>query len=102
MISIKDFLFNRLNRVDCHANLFGENVLDKYCDIANDSIVMVDYSLRNNNTSLMKYYDELYSNLVSYHVSGIGKDLEETLKIYKKYKPEFIGEVKLLVMISTS
>lgn len=94
MISIKDFLFNRLNRVDCHANLYGESALDKYCDIANDSIVMVDYSLRNSNTSLLKYYDELYSNLGSYHVSGIGKDLDETLEIYKKYKPEFIGEVK--------
>jgi hypothetical protein len=35
MINIKEFLFNRLNRVDCHANLYGESALDKYCDIAN-------------------------------------------------------------------
>lgn len=33
-MEIKDFLFARLNRVDCHVNLVGKNALKEHPDIS--------------------------------------------------------------------
>lgn len=98
MIELKDYLFGKLNRVDCHVNLVGINSMENYTGFADDSIVMVNNALMYSDESLAKYVDELYKirkdKHVNFHIAHIGKDANELLEICKKYPTEFIGEVK--------
>ena len=108
MVPLTDFLYERTSRIDCHANLFGPNVLhDKHPYIClGKSVIMVNNSLPADGEaeSLEPYYASIvdrrkakgWSKFDYRFVSCIGKDLEETKKIYQT-DPDmfsFFGEVK--------
>ena len=98
MIELKDYIFARLNRVDCHVLFEGKNKLEEgYPVFAEDSILFVDNDIKNANEPLTSYFDKISDNLelgCKYHIAYIGKDLEETKALVKRHTPEFIGEVK--------
>ena len=98
MIELKDYIFARLNRVDCHVLFEGKNKLEEgYPAFAEDSILFVDNDIKNKNESLIPYFDKISDNLelgCKYHIAYIGKDLEETKWLVKHRAVEFLGEVK--------
>ena len=98
MIEIRDYIFSRLNRVDCHVNLVGINSKKEYPGFADGSIAMVNNDLMYSDTPLLPYIDELYQikndSHIDFHIALIGKDADELATICEKYPAEFIGEVK--------
>lgn len=99
MIEIRDYIFSKLNKIDCHVNKYGRNGLTNYSDFSSGSIIFVENGIGKNAVDFLPYFKKIKkdksvfdNNIISY----VGKDVNETIKIYKEFNPKIIGEVKCL------
>lgn len=66
MIKLKDYLFSKLERVDCHVNQYGKNSYHEYSAFAFSSIHFVDNDIKNLDEPLMPYYKEMEKDFMPF------------------------------------
>lgn len=92
MKSLKEFIFNNDNIIDCHFHCFGEfGIIEPKSNV----LLMVDNPTRKT-YPLTKYFEENTHMLKKYPFLVIGCNSKETLDLYTKYSNCFgIGEIKV-------
>ena len=98
MLSLDEYIKRGIDVCDCHVHWFGRKGIASYTKPHEDMIVMVENNLKYQNDDLLPYFEDLFTRGIpkNSHLLGIGKDEEETEKIYWNYKDKLfgIGEVK--------